>query len=523
MAGVAQPTNKSDPGALDAWKLIAPNRRLMAGIVLAISNFMVVLDLTIANVSVPHIAGNLGISLDQGTWIITSYAVAEAICVPLTGWLADRFGSVRVFLVAMAGFGFFSLLCGMSVSLGMIVACRIGQGLCGGPIMPMSQTLLVRVFPPEKRAMAMALWAMTVTAGPAAGPIIGGVISDDISWHWIFLINVPIAIGCVIAGLALLRPVETSTRTVPIDRIGLGLLVFWIGCLQVMLDIGRDHDWFGDWRIVALAIMAGVGFCVFIVWELTDEHPVVDLRVFRHRGFSAVVATQSLSFGAFFAGVVVVPQWLQTSLGYSATKAGMVTAAHAFAAVLTSRFVAQLLPKVDARALVSFGVFWMGMTSVFRTQWTSDADFFSLTWPMFLQGIGIPMMMIPLTTMALSSVEPAETASAAGLQNFMRTMSTALATSLVLTIWGNAQTNARANLVGNLHEGPVRASLAQAGMRAEQATMVIDQLVQKEAVTLAVNHVFWVSAAISFTAAALVWLTPYVPLTRLSGPRPPAH
>ncbi|MBU6268707.1 MAG: DHA2 family efflux MFS transporter permease subunit [Sphingomonadales bacterium] len=522
MAGPA-PLAKSDPGALDAWKLIPANRRFLAGLVLALSNFMVVLDLTIANVSVPHISGNLGISLDQGTWIITSYAVAEAICVPLTGWLAQRFGTVRVFVWAMIGFGFFSLLCGLSPTLGVIVAARIGQGLCGGPIMPMSQTLLVRVFPPEKRAMAMALWAMTVTAGPAAGPIIGGVISDQISWHWIFFINLPVAAICVAGAWMLLRPVETSTQKLPIDKVGLGLLVFWIGCLQIMLDIGRDHDWFADWRILALAIMAGIGFCVFLIWELTEEHPVVDLRVFRHRGFSAVVVTQALSFGAFFAGVVVVPQWLQSSLGYSATKAGLVTAAHAFAAVITSRFVAQLLPKVDPRLLVSLGVLWMGVTSIFRAFWTSDADFFSLTWPMFAQGIGIPMMMIPLTTMALSSVQPAETASAAGLQNFVRTMSTAIATSVVLTVWGNAQSNARANLVGNLHEGPTRASLAHAGFSPMQATAYIDQLVQREAVTLAVNHVFWVAASFSFAAALLVWFTPRIALTRIGAPPAGGH
>ncbi|MDE0946806.1 MAG: DHA2 family efflux MFS transporter permease subunit, partial [Sphingobium sp.] len=223
---------------------LTPRQRTLAGLVLALSNFMVVLDLTIANVSVPHIAGNLGITPDQGTWIITSYAVAEAICVPLTGWLAQRFGVVKMFIWAMIGFGIFSVLCGLSMSLTMLVACRIGQGLCGGPIMPMSQTLLLRIFPPDQRARAMGLWAMTTLLGPAMGPIIGGYISDNWSWHWIFFINVPIAILCVTAAMALLRPVETETARLPIDRMGLFLLVFWIGCLQIMLDIGRDHDWF---------------------------------------------------------------------------------------------------------------------------------------------------------------------------------------------------------------------------------------------------------------------------------------
>lgn len=240
---------------------------MLAGFVLALSNFMVVLDLTIANVSVPHIAGNLGITPDQGTWIITSYAVAEAICVPLTGWLAQRFGTVRLFIWGMIGFGLFSLLCGLSTTLGMIVACRIGQGLCGGPLMPMSQTLLMRIYPPEQRAKVMGLWAMTTLAGPAVGPIVGGYISDNWSWHWIFFINVPIAAGCVFAAMALLRPAETERHKLPIDFIGLALLIFWIGCLQIMLDTGRDHDWFGDPMIVALAVMAAIGFLVFIIWN----------------------------------------------------------------------------------------------------------------------------------------------------------------------------------------------------------------------------------------------------------------
>ena len=235
-------------GEANIFSRLTARQRTLAGMVLALSNFMVVLDLTIANVSVPHISGNLGITPDQGTWIITSYAVAEAICVPLTGWLAQRFGVVKMFISAMIGFGLFSVLCGLSMSLSMIVVCRIGQGLCGGPIMPMSQTLMLRVFPPERRARAMGLWAMTTLLSPAMGPIIGGYISDNWSWHWIFFINLPIAILCVFAAMALLRPVETETARVPIDKIGLALLVFWIGCLQVMLDLGRDHYWFADPR-----------------------------------------------------------------------------------------------------------------------------------------------------------------------------------------------------------------------------------------------------------------------------------
>lgn len=318
--------------------------------VLALSNFMVVLDLTIANVSVPHISGNLGITPDQGTWIITSYAVAEAICVPLTGWLAQRFGVVKMFISAMIGFGLFSVLCGLSMSLSMIVVCRIGQGLCGGPIMPMSQTLMLRVFPPERRARAMGLWAMTTLLGPAMGPIIGGYISDNWSWHWIFFINLPIAILCVFAAMALLRPVETETARVPIDKIGLALLVFWIGCLQVMLDLGRDHDWFADPLILSLAILSLIGFLVFIIWELTEEHPIVDLRVFRHVGFTTGVLSLALCYGAYFSGIVIIPQWLQSARGYTATWAGIVTAFTAMAALMSAPVAARIMGRGSIRA-----------------------------------------------------------------------------------------------------------------------------------------------------------------------------
>ncbi|MDP9057103.1 MAG: DHA2 family efflux MFS transporter permease subunit [Pseudomonadota bacterium] len=491
--------------------------RIAAGIVLALSNFMVVLDLTIANVSVPHIAGNLGISLDQGTWIITSYAVSEAICVPLTGWLAQRFGAVRVFLMAMLGFGFFSMLCGMSVSLSMIVVCRIGQGLCGGPIMPMSQTLLVRVFPPAQRSMAMSVWAMTTTLGPACGPIIGGYLSDDYSWHWIFLINVPISIIATVLGYRFLRTVETETRKLPIDKVGLGLLIFWIGSLQILLDTGRDLDWFASTRIVALAIMAAVGFGVFIIWELTEAHPIVDLRVFRYRGFSTTCAILALSFSAYFAGVVAVPQWLQATLGYTATEAGFVTALSAVGAVVSSQIAARLLPRIDPRGLICFGTAWMGLMTLARAGWTSGADFFALAWPMALLGIGIPFMMVPLTTISLSSVKPEETASAAGLTNFVRSIFIAISTSAVLTVWDNGQVGAREDLVGKLQATSAQAGMQAAGMSPAQGLQMISRMVDTEATTIALNHTFLIAAALLFVSAALAWTIPRVPLVRLTG------
>jgi len=496
-------------GEANIFSRLTPRQRTLAGLVLALSNFMVVLDLTIANVSVPHISGNLGITPDQGTWIITSYAVAEAICVPLTGWLAQRFGVVKMFISAMIGFGLFSVLCGLSMSLSMIVVCRIGQGLCGGPIMPMSQTLMLRVFPPERRARAMGLWAMTTLLGPAMGPIIGGYISDNWSWHWIFFINLPIAILCVFAAMALLRPVETETARVPIDKIGLALLVFWIGCLQVMLDLGRDHDWFADPLILSLAILSLIGFLVFIIWELTEEHPVVDLRVFRHVGFTTGVLSLALCFGAYFSGIVIIPQWLQSARGYTATWAGIVTAFTAMAALMSAPVAARIMGRgVDPRFMISGAVLWLGLMTLWRAHWTSSVDFWMMAAPQFIQGFAMPFFMIPLTTLTLGSVRPEETASAAGLQNFLRTMALAIATSLVLTGWGNGQRVSRSELAGTLQPADTQAALANIGMSTDQARQVISNIVDQEATAISVDHIFFISALILFFASAMVWLAP---------------
>lgn len=483
-------------------------RQFLAGLVLAMSNFMVVLDLTIANVSVPHIAGNLGITFDQGTWIITSYAVAEAICVPLTGWLAMRYGTVRVFMLAMAGFGIFSALCGLSPTLGALVACRIGQGLAGAPLMPVSQALMLRVFPPRRRPIAMAAWSMTLLVAPALGPIIGGYISDQYSWHWIFLINVPIAIVCVAVGAALLRPLETPTIKRPIDKVGLALLVFWIGSLQIMLDLGRDRDWFADPLIAGLGICAAVGFAVFVIWELTEAHPVVDLRIFRHRGFTTSVLALSLTFGAYFAGVVVIPQWLQLNMGYTATLAGVTTAFTAMAAIFVAPFVPKLMQSLDARLLVCIAILNMEAMTLVRTGWDLSADFTALAWPQLIQGLGMPLFMVPLTQLSLSAVETDEVASAAGLQNFMRTIAIAVATSVVLTIWGDHTRVATTRMAETLQPDATLTTLGSAGFGPEQSRAVIDGLVQQQATTMAMEHTFLISAIVLALAACVIWIVP---------------
>ncbi|WP_180008247.1 MULTISPECIES: DHA2 family efflux MFS transporter permease subunit [unclassified Acinetobacter] len=483
-------------------------RLILAALVLALANFMVVLDMTIANVSVPHITGSLAVSASQGTWVITSYAVAEAICVPLTGWLAGRFGSVRVFVISLFGFTVFSILCGLSTSLEMLVFCRIGQGLFGGPIMPLSQTLLMRIFPPEKQSQAMGMWAMTTVVGPILGPILGGTISDNLSWHWIFFINIPVGIGCAIAAMRLLKTAETPTQKLKIDRGGLLLLVLWIGALQLMLDLGHERDWFNHPFIVVLALTAFVGLIVFTIWELTERHPVVNILLFKYRSFTISVLALAFGFGAFFGSIVLIPQWLQINLGYTATWAGYLTATMGVGSLTMSPIVAKLATKYDQRALASFGLSILGGVTLMRAFWTTDADFMALALPQILQGFAVPFFFIPLSNMALASVLPQDMASAAGLMNFLRTMAGAIGASIAVTIWDDHTKVARSEMVSNLHVTEVQNTLVNHGMSSEAALGYISSLVDKEALTLSANHVFLVLAGVFIFAALIIWLCP---------------
>ncbi|HEV2362866.1 MAG TPA: DHA2 family efflux MFS transporter permease subunit [Caulobacteraceae bacterium] len=482
---------------------------ILAGFLLAAGNFMVVLDMTIANVSVPTIAGGLAVSPSEGTWVITSYSIAEAIVVPLTGWLAQRFGAVRTWIAGMVGFGVCSALCGLAPSLGALVAFRVLQGLCGGPIMPMSQTLMMRVFPPQARAQAMGVWSMTIVVAPIAGPILGGTLCDTVGWPWIFYINVPVAAVCAFFAWRMLRARDTAPERRRIDLVGLGLLVTFVGATQVLLDRGKELDWFGSSSIRALAVIAVLGFCAFLIWELTDAEPIVDLRVFRHRGFAAAVITITLTYGAFFASIVLMPLWLQTNMGYTATWSGYAAAFGGVLAVVASPIVPRLMGRFDTRALVSFGIVWMAAISLLRARFASNADFWSIAVLFLAQGLAMPFFFVPTTQLSLSSVLPQETAAAAGLQNFLRTMSAAFSTSLITTFWDDAGARAKVHLAGALNDPAAAvAALRRAGLGSAQALGQLDALVQSQAVMLATNHMFEITTVIFLVGAAAIWFAP---------------
>jgi DHA2 family multidrug resistance protein len=480
--------------------------------VLALGNFLAILDLTIANVLVPHISGSLAVAPSDGTWVITSYAVAEAIMVPLTGWLAERFGPVRVFVLGIFGFGIVSILCGMATSLPMLIVFRILLGICGGPLIPLSQTLLLQIVPPRHEIKALAAWGMTSILAPAIGPTLGGFIGDDWSWPWAFYIKVPFAIVLGLVAWRLLAPHEKPTLKTRVDFVGLGLLILWVGALQVMLGNGQNLDWFNSDLIVELLIATLVGFLAFVIWELTERTPIVDLRIFRDRSFSVSMVVIALSFGTLFGSLVLVPLWLQTSMGYTAVWAGYNTAMLGVFSVIATPLTAFLMTKYDHRWLVFIGLLLAAAATLVRLTFDQDMSFMQLLYPQMVLGFAFPLIVVPLMDMSVSSLPPKDTAAGAGQFNFIRTLSSAISTAVVIAIWINAIEANKAALAGELHNAPGALAMLQAGGFApDRALNLLDLAVQGQSVMLGTNQTFLCVGLVMLVAAAAVWLAPKPP------------
>ncbi|WP_340642799.1 DHA2 family efflux MFS transporter permease subunit [Rhodocyclus gracilis] len=512
---------QASAGAPRALQPLQGGSLVLGTLALSLATFMNVLDTTIANVSLPAIAGDLGVAPSQGTWVITSFAVANAIAVPLTGWLTQRFGQVRLFVTSVLLFVLASLLCGLAPNLEMLIAFRIVQGAVAGPMIPLSQALLLSSYPPTKSGIALALWSMTTMVAPVVGPILGGWLSDNLSWPWIFYINIPVGLLAAWATWRIYRPRETATRIVPIDRLGLVLLVLWVGALQIMLDKGKELDWFNSWEIIALGVTALIAFVVFLVWELTEEHPVVDLSLFRRRNFVTGTMTLSLAYGLFFGGIVIIPMWLQTQMGYTATLAGLVTAPVGILALLLSPIIGKSLAKVDPRAIASLSFVILAGVSFLRADFTTGADTWTLVLPQLILGAGMATLFLPLTSILLAGLPPQSIPAASGLSNFCRITAGAFGTSIATTAWENRTTLHHTQLVEHLTPydplaTQARDSLASAGLSPEQTLGNLDRLVNNQASMIAANEYFWVSGFLFLSLLAIIWLAK--PRTATPGP-----
>ncbi len=493
----------------------APMTGMLLGvtsIALALGTFMQVLDSTIANVSIPTIAGNLGVSTSQGTWVITSFAVANGVSVPLTGWLMGRYGVVKTFIVSVLLFTLASFLCGISWNLPSLIGFRVLQGLVSGPMIPGSQALLIMIFPPNKRGTALAIWSMTTLVAPICGPILGGYISDNLAWPWIFLINVPVGLICAFLCWRGMASRETPTRKVPIDTTGFMLLLVWVGALQVMLDTGKDVDWFNSTAIVVEAVVAVVGFAAWVIWELNDKHPIVDLSLFKSRNFALGTVALCLGYAVFFGSNLLQPLWLQTRMGYIATWAGLVAAPSGVVAVVLTPFAARLMQRVDARWTASLSMVAFALSFFMRSEFTPDVDFKALVWPMLVQGVAMSTFFISMVTISLNGVPPQQLPSASGLSNFSRITAGSFAASLTTTVWDRSESLHQTRLAETM--GATDPAWLQAverlqavGLSHAQAVGAVTNQVVNQAYLLATVDFFRASAWLTVLLIPCIWLT----------------
>ncbi|HKD53145.1 MAG TPA: DHA2 family efflux MFS transporter permease subunit [Steroidobacteraceae bacterium] len=497
-------------GAPTALSPLTGGTLALGTVALSLATFMNVLDTSIANVSIPAIAGDLGVSPDQGTWVITSFAVANAISLPLTGWLTRRFGQVRLFTTSVALFVIASFLCALAPSLALLIIFRVLQGAVAGPMIPLSQAMLLSSYPKNRAGTALAMWSITTLVAPVVGPVLGGWITDNISWPWIFYINVPVGIVALIVTWAIYRHRETPTAKVPIDAVGLGLLMLWVGAMQVMLDKGKDLDWFNSGAIIALACVAVVGFAVFIIWELTEEHPVVDLSLFRRRNFTVSTIAMLFAYGLFFGNVVLLPLWLQQYMGYTATLAGWVLAPVGFLAIVLSPVVGRYVDRVDPRLLVtaSFAIF--ALVLFMRAHFNTNATIGVLLLPTVIQGAGVAVFFIPLVSISLSGLTPDRIPAASGLFNFARITAGAFGTSITTTLWDRRATLHHAQLIERLSAGdPTTAqalgTLHASGAGNAQSLELLNRLVDNQAYVLSADDIFYASGLIFLALIVLVW------------------
>jgi DHA2 family multidrug resistance protein len=462
-------------------------------------------------VSLPAISGDLGVSTTQGTWVITSFGVANAIAVPLTGWLTQRFGQVRLVTLSTLLFVLASWLCGMAPNLEFLIAFRVLQGMAAGPLIPLSQALLLSSYPVARAGMALAMWSMTTLIAPVAGPLLGGWISDNYSWPWIFFINIPIGLITTYAVIAIYRKRESATRKLPIDAVGLGLLVTWIAALQIMLDRGRELDWFGSAQIVALAVVAVAGFVLFLIWELTEEHPVVDLSLFVKRNFTMGVVALSIAYGVFFGNLVLLPLWLQTQLGYTATDAGYILAPVGILALTLSPLVGRSIGKVDPRGVATIAFLLFALIAWLRSRFNVQADMATLLFPTIIQGAAVACFFIPLVAITLAGLPPEKIPSASGLSNFARITAGAFGTSIFTTLWDSRAMLHRSQLAEAVNHGNAAATqaftyLQGSGFDAAQSVAVLDRILNQQAYTLAFNDLFHASAIVMLLLIPVIWL-----------------
>ncbi|BDG03544.1 DHA2 family efflux MFS transporter permease subunit [Anaeromyxobacter oryzae] len=500
-----------------------------------LATFMEILDTSIANVSLPHIAGNLSVSQDESTWVLTSYLVSNAIVLPVSGWLATRFGRKRFYMTCVAIFTTSSFLCGIAPNLGALVFLRVVQGMGGGGLGPSEQAILADTFPPQKRGMAFAMYGMAVVLAPAIGPTLGGYITDHFTWRWIFFINIPVGIvSLLLTTRVVVDPphlAEARRRAGRIDYVGLSLIAVGLGALELVLDKGQEEDWFVSSLITSFAVVSAVALVAFVVWEWRQESPVVDVRLFRNRSFATANLMMLVLGIALFGSTVLLPQYMQVWMGYSAQQAGEALSPGGLVVIMLLPLVGRLVSKVDARWLIAFG-FAVLSAALFHMTYTlyPGIDFRTAILMRAFQSVGLAFLFVPINTIAYAGLPAEKNNAVSGIVNLSRNMGGDVGIAFVTTLIARRSQFHQARLAEGVTAGSqtvlarlagIARGLEHAGSTSADAARqaygaLYRQLVQ-QAQTLAYLDALYILAWFSAAMVPLVFLTRRVKGGRMGG------
>jgi DHA2 family multidrug resistance protein len=385
------------------------------------ATFMEVLDTTVVNVSLPHIAGSLSASIDEATWALTSYLVANAIILPMTGWLASMFGRKRLLMLSVVGFTSASFLCGLAPSLAALIFFRVLQGATGGALQPLSQAVLLEAFPPQDRGKAMGFWGLGIVVAPILGPVLGGWLTDTYSWRWVFYINIPVGIASIImTKLYIFDPPYLRAESRRVDYWGIGMLAVGIGALQIVLDKGQQEDWFSSNLITMLSVISAATLVALVVHELTTDNPIVDLRVFKARSYAVGVFLMTVVGFVLYGSMVLLPIMLQTLLGYPPLQAGIAMAPRGIGSFFMMPLTGLMTGRFDARKLLTVGLIVGGTTLLWLSELNLQAGYWDIFWPQLIQGVGMSLLFVPLTTVSMDPIPREKMGYATSLFNLMR-------------------------------------------------------------------------------------------------------
>ncbi len=508
------------------WKLLAPgetghvNPWVIAWTVM-LATFMEVLDTSVANVSLPHIAGSLSAGVDESTWVLTSYLVANAIILPVTGWLSVAVGRKRFYMLCVLIFTVSSFLCGSAGSLGELIFYRVLQGMGGGGLQPVSQAILVESFPREKQGQAMAFYGVGVVFAPIIGPTLGGWITDNYSWRWIFFINIPVGLLSILLTKLLIFDPEhiRKVKAGRGDYIGFGLLAVGLGFLQIVLDKGQREDWFQSEWIGTLAIIAAVALILFVVWELGRKNPIVDLTLFKDRNYASGAFLMFVLGVVLYGSIVLLPIYAQTLMGYTATLSGLVLSPGGVATLLTMPIIGVLSGRVDARWMIIYGLVVNGYSLHMMTAFNTQIDFNTMMWPRIVQGLGLGALFIPINVVALSYLPRERVGMATGIINLLRNLGGSFGIAMVTTVLARRTQFHQSILMTHVNAYDAETQEAMTGMwtalwqagsnvveAQSQAHSLLYGLVQQQSAMLGFIDTFWLQMLIMFVVIPLVFV-----------------